>query len=546
MSEYCREQHPLLCEEASEEEIYSPRYYRRVRPMNYKERRNNLKGAAAIFTRWPEHWSSFLTYWWIGIGMISLTTFIIYNSLFAFSMVSPADLKPARAVYIKENEKLSLKSASLPEVYMHVFVSKHEEIDLNQYLPYIEPVAYTFSDFKFNFIVVNNDTNMGWLSAEENNELALNMLMNKDISALKKETQSPNVYIEHVTLSTYMDNSPLKKYWRTLPHQLIEFLARTVSIWDKGGIAINPDIITPGYQHNLYIEKLQKILNKYAHTDKVISDSKLKNKLKAKSKKSRKLNNIRDIIEALESEDVSANAFSLQTLSEAENRIHVRNERKVTESLHHRNASASNKEYLDKPKTSHHKVNSVKHADEHNNGLNSSELTNSSEMSHETTKMSLLPLFLEYLFHNKADITPKPANETVTSSTHKNVIVSNSEESSSSKNTLERIENETKNIYKPVIISAAAIYNKSETNSATITPEITETENKLEANKLTIDVKGNIIATDTPCHAFLGTIYSNVIHHSEEETITDFIIAELTIFCKGLLSSCMGIELILL
>lgn len=482
--------------------------------------------------------------------MISLTTFIIYNSLFAFSMLPSANMKPASLIVVRENEKTAVKSTpSLPDVYMHIFASQNDDLDLNQYMPYVEIIANTFSEFKFHFIVLINDTSVGWMSAEENNELALNMLWTKEKHAFDKESRHNNINIEHVTLSSYMDNSPLKKYWRTLPYQLVEFVARTISIWDKGGVAINPDILTLKFQHSLYINKLQKILNKYAHTDKVISDPKFANKINKDAKKYRKLNNIRDIIEALEMEDISANAFSQQTLSEAENKDiqvvrHARQVTTVTESLD-KNSSVPKPVSLNTINTEIKPYNIGSPNDTQYNAIvNSTESSNTLKYNHTSTKMSLLPLFLEFLFHNKADITSKPAEVTTNRERKSAILPPTRKENTSLSNNIRQVDKESKIMYKPLIVSAAGIYNKSKND--VIDNVSNEKDDSYEANRLIIDLKGNIIATDTPCHAFLGTIFSNVIHHSDEETVTDFIIAELTIFCKGLLSSCMGIDLILL
>ncbi|CAB3230036.1 unnamed protein product [Arctia plantaginis] len=545
MSEYYREQHPLLCEEGSEEELYSPRYYRRVHPTAFRGRaRINHKGAAAIFTRWPDHWSSFLTYWWIAIGMISLTIFVIYNSLFAFSMLSSVDTKPAYSIVTDENKNTSLKISTLPDVYLHVFVSQREDIDLNQYMPYVNVIARTFVDFKFNFIIVINDTNVGWLSAEENNELALNMLWTRDKNVNQQKTSNHNINIEYMSLSSFMDNSPLRKVWRILPHQLIEFLARTVSIWDKGGVAFNPDILTPRFQHTLYIEKLQTLLNKYGHTSNVIKDFKLTHKLTKTSKNLKKMNNIQDIINGLEKEDLSVNAYSQQSLSEAEDREiqSIRHERHVpiTADTKSKKNITSNTERTNSMilKTSNN-TNGIFNQSTHNGSL---------EANNKSSKIGLLPLlFLEFLFHNKG-LKSKSEITKTNNRTRKSIIINtdSDKDSTLSRDVLGETEKPIDHNFKPVIVIAPTTFNKSELYNVTNIPQRKETEQNLEVNSLTIDLKGNIIATDTSCHAFLGTIYSNVVHHNLEETITDFIIAELTIFCKGLLSSCMGIDLILL
>ncbi|CAH0579279.1 unnamed protein product [Chrysodeixis includens] len=549
MSEYYREQHPLLCEEVSEEEHYSPRYHRQLRPTTYRGRaRNNLKGAASIITRWPDHWFSFLVYLWIGLGMISLTTFIVYNSLFAFSMLPSAKMKPTGIIISDAKDKTSQKLSSLPDVYMHIFTRQNEEVDFNQHIPNIEAISNKYPNFKYHVIVVVNDTNLDWLSPEENNKLALNSLWSKE---LKKEvTTKPNIAVEYITLSAYMDNSPLKKYWKTLPHQLIEFLTRAISIWDKGGITFNPNILAPKPQHTLYNEKLHKLLSKYASSNKVFSDYKIINKMNKTPKKERRLNNIQDIINALENEDNPVNVLSQQTLTEAENiksPVYTRNERHIfsvtetpakitTEPLKH---------------IQHHsRINSYLNKDPILSLLNSdTETTSPLDNSRNATKLSLLPLFLEFLFHNKLSVNPNPTETPIVNRTRRHVIEIPKADDTSNSLTTHPLDIPAKRVvdsYKPVIVSAAGIYNKTDNTKHITEKSSKETDDSLEKNRLTIDLKGNIIATDTPCHAFLGTVFSNAVHHSQEESVTDFIIAELTIFCKGLLSSCTGIDLILL
>lgn len=498
-----------------------------------------------VFT---DHWSSSLTYWWVGLGMISLTIFIIYNSLFACAMLPTANLKPASLILTKTNNKLSPKT--VPDVFMHVFVKQYEDINFNEYMPYIKETSSKYDNIKYHFIVVANDTNLGWLSAEENNELALNSLWNK---IPKTEPSTSNIAIEYVSLSAYMENSPLKKYWQTLPHHLIEFLVRSVSIWDKGGIAFDPIILTPRTQHTVYIEKLHKLLKKYSDIE-TGSDPKITNKLNKTAKKERQLNNIRDIINALETEDASVNTYSQETLTEAENiqsPIVTRGHRSLATTT----VTKVKKERKNNPEPMGEKILSrinspsqgnTKKIREHYELNNSTESAIALDASQNITKLSLLPLFLEFIFHNKHKDKTSSTEAVTTNRTRRRVIeMPKSEEVKSTWSTHSLISDD-RNIaeYKPVIISAAGIYNKSEYNkSLTVNPSNTEI---LEKNQLTIDLRGKIIATDTACHAFLGTIFSNAVHHSEEESVTDFIIAELTIFCKGLLSSCMGINLILL
>lgn len=484
--------------------------------------------------------------------MISLTTFIVYNSLFAFSMLPSANMKPAGNIILDPKDKTSQKPSLLPDVYMHIFTRQNEEVDFNQYLPNIEAISNKYANFKYHVIVVINDTNLDWLSAEENNELALNSLWSKEPK--KVVTTKPNIVVEYITLSAYMDNSPLRKYWKTLPHQLIEFLTRAISIWDKGGITFNPNILAPKPQHTLYTEKLHKLLSKYANRNKVLSDYKVVNKINRTPKKEKRLNNIQDIINALENEDNPVNVLSQQTLTEAENiksPVIARNERHLfsaTETLT-KNNTEKNTELFNHIQQ-HSRINSFPSEDPIHTMLNSNtESTRPLDISRNATKLSLLPLFLEFLFHNKLSAKPIATEPPIANRSRRNVIeIPKIEDTSGSLSThsLDKPGKRVVDTYKPVIVSAVGIYNKSDYTKAVTEKSSKEIDDSLEKNRLTIDLKGNIIATDTACHAFLGTVFSNAVHHSQEESVTDFIIAELTIFCKGLLSSCTGIDLILL
>lgn len=54
MDEPYYEHYPLLHEDSPAEENYATRYHRKGRFLNCRSRsRNNIRGAAAIITRWP-------------------------------------------------------------------------------------------------------------------------------------------------------------------------------------------------------------------------------------------------------------------------------------------------------------------------------------------------------------------------------------------------------------------------------------------------------------------------------------------------------------
>ncbi|CAH0701194.1 unnamed protein product [Spodoptera exigua] len=256
---------------------------------------------------------------------------------------------------------------------------------------------------------------------------------------------------------------------------------------------------------------------------------------------------------------MSVNAFSEQTLTEAESiksPVVTRNDHYLNSPINRavRNTSDKANKALNVIEIRSHKnsfhndgdLKERKHRVEMNNGTGSTEPI--PKTSQNITKLSLLPLFLEFIFHNKVNVKPSSTETTTLNRTRKSVIEipkSTDTKSAISTYSLDNMGKNVEDTYKPIIVSAAEIYNKSDIMSFKGSPS-NNLDGVLEKSRLTIDLKGNIIATDIPCHAFLGTIFSNAAHHSQEESVTDFIIAELTVFCKGLLSSCMGIDLILL
>ncbi|XP_049868793.1 uncharacterized protein LOC126368709 [Pectinophora gossypiella] len=570
MSEECREQRPLLCEDFSEEDQFAE-YPRRYRPTIYRGRaKYNVKGAAAIITRWPEHWSSVLTYWWLGLTMLAMMIFVIYNTVIAFALLPSAQTKPAPRTKPCTNGNV-IAPSHLPEIYMHLFTKPNEDVDLNKYLPYIEIMADKHLEYTFNLVIVINDTNKenSVMSAEENNEVALNSLWDEDRNYRRKLNGRKNIKIKQVILSHYMDESPLKKDWRRIPHHFIEFLVKSVAIWEKGGVAVNPNILTPRSPHVLYMDKLQHILQRYkAPRETKNTDMKPKKHVssKHKDKTKKKMNNIRDIIDALEhGEDPTNN--SQDNLTEAENVINEvvsDSGRKLlsTALIVPKNGTktdVSNFVYAHPKIRTYFKSNETENVDDkhktdfktqiavENLDVNVEKLKDTSNTNN--TNMSILPLFLEFLFHDKSiDVDPENINkdENVDNLTRHRKNVINSDKQKKNKTTTVSLDKtETKvNEYKPMIISAKGIISDELLKTSY---EVNDIENKLEnPEELTIDLRGHIIATGTSCHAFLGTIFSNAIHHTSEESLQDFIIGELSFFCKGLLSSCRGIDVILL
>lgn len=500
--------------------------------------------------------------------------FVIYNGVIAFAMLPPNNLRPARPRILN---KIESTPSSIADVFMHVFVNSNDNVDLNKYVPYIEMMSEKHHNFNYNLIIVINDTNSASnsLSAELNNEIAFNSLWNNEHIYETPKTNRRNIKIRYTSLTKYLDESPLKNDWKVLPYHFIEFLVRAISVWDKGGIAVNPLILTPRCPNVIYTEKLKAILQKYEKVN-VIKSSEPKIKtptiiVKDKQKTKQKVNNIRDIIDILEHDDNAYNSnFNDDNLSQTEDRENIvvaRNERTMrsigsrvkndlAESVHYsvtRNKMQSpskvndteqseEKQYFER-NNKHHELQTTKNLHENHNLLQLQPID-----VNDPSRFSLLPLFFEFLFHDRTKFRKSHIPQENITRHRKSVLpMEHLKQNSTSAENITSVTNktETKDIinYKPMIISAKGIVSDDLAKK-----EINEISNKHDDNhyELTIDLGGNIIATKTACHAFIGTLLSDVIHSTTQDTVKDFIIAELSYFCKGLLSSCKGIDVILL
>lgn len=550
MSEPCRENLPLLYDDYSDEDFRirksSPKFQRLFRHSATSGRaRSQAIGAAAIITRWPEHFSSLLKYWWIGFGMIAFTLFVIYNSIVAISMLPETHHKPAKyndKEYISKNES---HENSKTNVFMHIFVNNYEESSIKFYLPYIVKFSKKYSNFTCNVIILlKNDPNDKLDNSDELNiETAWNSLWMAD----KKQeivNLSENTNIQIISLMEYMDESPLKKYWRHLPEKFYGFLTRCIAIWDKGGVAFDPVILTPSSPNPEHRASLAHILSNLK------SGSHEKSKQENISLPKKKINNIQDIINNIEYQDKN---IMQENLLEAETKKEIFKKKNLIFNKIKRNThNISKKRYLNntnKNKTkgfedSIHINKIVPNSDVRSEESSFNDLSTSKKIVDQagaevTTQHNLFPMFLEYLFKSPPN-TSKNSNKQM--STQNNTSTSTASTSLTITNSAledvpfkdQRSNSKIKSLSKRKMLTKK--YINLDQNSH-------ENDNNIS---LSINLKGNLIATETPCHAFIGTIFSNALQHNDDESITDFIITELLIFCKGVLSSCKGVDIILI
>ncbi|XP_068631918.1 uncharacterized protein [Battus philenor] len=548
MSELYREQHPLLCDDFSEDEFncqnYSPRTNTHTRQVVYTGRaKTRMKGAASILTRWPEHWST-LRYWWMGLGMIAIVVLIVYNSVVAFSMLPltyTKILKP-RTFYNSFGNSVLQQSIN---IYMHVFAGTDEETNLNDVLPYVEIVSKRHQNFKFHLIVVKNDTfeRTNAINDQTRNNVARDSLWSDEtFDNNNYKIMQNNLDVSYVSLKKYMEDPALRKITKDLSKEFIEFLIRALSIWEKGGIAFNPIVLTPRSPNAIYLEKIQNLLNKYKQPDSkqnLLVNKNLKANVVHTPKK--KFNNIRDIIDALEVGNRYYNGTQYN-LTEAEDKIYsvslnMNNKGQVSKNENfsvplHKHLAGINIKDINIKQTK--QLQSKDHSEKSISEIHQFEPETKIDLSNDTTKPSLLPLFLEFLFPKRDKLVIDDINK-INNMKDGNKI-------KSLKNADRGVLDHTyhdKDHHGSMTID---VKNKRDLNSYYQAEKYDSDSNAL----LSIDLRGNIIASNIKCHAFVGNLLSNAVHHIDGETLTEFIIAELTVFCKGVLFSCKGIDIILL
>ncbi|VVD00830.1 unnamed protein product [Leptidea sinapis] len=482
--------------------------------------------------------SSLLMYWWMGLAMIGITVFIIYNSVLAVAIIPPHRYNK---IQHKENPVTDAPMKSISQksdVYMHVIVAENETIDIPFYLSYIEIISKKYHSYQYNLLVLINDTflNESNLSDYENNEIALDSLW-KEKKMKMKSKSFDNIRVRYKPLSQFMDKSPLKKYWRRLPNKFIPFFVRCISIWNKGGISINPSVLTPQSPHPNYMSKVKNILE-ISEGSKYFKKSP-KKVFRPKIKK--KVNNIRDIIEALENDNATDYDQTHLSLDEEEN---VAVSIKVTKDDKYANfptklveMGKTNSGINDTRKYSLLRRQTRKSLDIFHdivNKKNQASNEEDAEAKNKTHYQKILPMFFKYIL--PISNWTQPADDDRKKNVHSNINTTSYDE-------------------KPVS-SISRETNKIKGSVSVIEPQMMPDEylidrvnhtavNNNRSPDLRIDLKGNIVATNVPCHAFLGTIFNNAIHFIREETVTDFIISELSFFCNGVWSSCKGVDVIL-
>lgn len=440
--------------------------------------------------------------------MVLLTVLVIYNVALTVALL------PDHSGNYKHGKfapKLN-DAMKLPEVFMHVFVEPDEEINVNKFLPSIREITDEHLEFEYTLIFLVNDTtveNTPFNGDELNNNMVLDDIFNTKQFTYKHITKIHNINVMQISLRDYLDSSSLKKRWRNIQPDFIPFFVRAISIWDRKGVAFNPVIINA--DNLAYIEKLHSILQSFGKSDKHISRDTTQ---KSKSIAKKNLNNIRDIIEAIENGNDLNDHHIQDNLTEAETddievaKAYHRNLLSIVE--RNSDSSADSKSHLE------------------NNTIN--------DILH---KLNMLPLFLDLIRNKKHPKLDNKKNE--------DILIRQRKSPNSMLNKTALYSTGTKKVEtrQPMIIATKLTGNKH----ADKVIELEEgyfPDNWDKHDRLTIDIKGNIIAAEVSCHAFIATLFDEIFDKPAEENITDFLIRELSQFCKGVLSRCRGVDVILL
>ncbi|CAG5050533.1 unnamed protein product [Parnassius apollo] len=489
-----------------------------------------MKGVTAILRNWPEYWWSSFKYLWMGLGMIAIIVLIVYNSVVAFSMLPPTYTKMLKSQnsYNSVDNILSEKLSTYG-IYMHIFTKSEDKVNLDDFLPYIEIMCKKYKTFKFNLIVVTHETikSLDYINDEINNDVALNMLWSDKSFDNDYKVIRSNLAISYVSLNKYLKNPMLQKISKSLSNEFIEFLVRAYSIWEKGGLAFNPIILTPKSPYPFYVEKIQNLLNIRKQELKTNKNLKHTKELRRPKKV---LNNIRDIIDALDTDDRSSNNLQYN-LTEVEDKFYKEIVNNTDVKVLFTNDSFSDILNLTSRVKNYKNKNPLVAS-----GLIQREINNISDRNFDAESNSLdnltvphlLPMFLQYLLPKKESVeADKKSNIPINLKNYQpDIPLSKPNEISKGNSAAAFIKNKNRDLFEN---------NETKSNSQDYETDA----------QLTVDLKGNLIASNTPCHALVGNFLSHAAYHNEEKTLTDFIITELTVFCKGVISSCKAVDVIL-
>ncbi|XP_047995579.1 uncharacterized protein LOC125233566 [Leguminivora glycinivorella] len=179
--------------------------------------------------RWPEILSaSWMTF--ILLGM----SFLLFSSL-------GMSVYKRQPLLLKYNE-----GTPGSNVFLHHIVNKGCRFPLEMYTQYLESLAVTYPNLRFNVFFLVDDAIRHPYYIPRHGRLPSRWFgfPNKDVyakhSCIKEfEKKYTNINITIMALNKYMAMTPLRFKWRAIPVSYLTFYARVFSVWQYGGIGMD-------------------------------------------------------------------------------------------------------------------------------------------------------------------------------------------------------------------------------------------------------------------------------------------------------------------
>ncbi|XP_063618458.1 uncharacterized protein LOC134791377 [Cydia splendana] len=156
-------------------------------------------------------------------------------------------------------------------VFLHHIVNKGCRLPLELYSQYLESMAVTYPNLRFNVFFLIDDSTRHPYYISRHGRLPSRWFgfPNKDMfhkhSCLKEfERRYPNINITIMALNKYMAMTPLRFKWRAIPVSYLTFYARVFSVWQNGGIGMDLTTYNNQFSNNFrFDQRINEILKNH-------------------------------------------------------------------------------------------------------------------------------------------------------------------------------------------------------------------------------------------------------------------------------------------
>ncbi|XP_063362031.1 uncharacterized protein LOC134650993 [Cydia amplana] len=220
----------------------------------------------------PQNWSvtcvpkkSFLQQWPELISASGMTLVLLGMSFLLFSGLGMSVYRRQPLLLKYDDGKPS------SNVFLHHIVNKGCRLPLELYSQYLESMAVTYPNLRFNVFFLVDDAIRHPYYIPRHGRLTSRWFEfpNKDVfhkhSCLKEfEKRYPNINITVMALNKYMAMTPLRFKWRAIPVSYLTFYARVFSVWQNGGIGMDLTTYNNQFSNNFrFDQRVNEILKNH-------------------------------------------------------------------------------------------------------------------------------------------------------------------------------------------------------------------------------------------------------------------------------------------